>query len=124
MKLKKMTEERRALVSRLRTLCLRERILEGTVTRTRVGNSLRMTVTDKADGRTRTLFVPAARQEEVARWSANWKEVRAVLKELSELQRAEFRASEGQESPPSGAATSARGGVPRGSRTAKRRSRA
>ena len=67
MKLKKMTEERRALVSRLRTLCLRERILEGTVTRTRVGNSLRMTVTDKADGRTRTLFVPAARQEEVAR---------------------------------------------------------
>lgn len=121
---KKTTEERRALVSRLRTLCLRERVLEGTVTRTRVGNSLRMTVTDKAGGKTRTLFVPAARQEEVARWTANWKEVRALLKGLSELQRAEFRASEGQGSPRSGAATSARGAGPRGSRTARARSRA
>ena len=47
MNLKKIEEERRALVSRLRTLCLRERILGGTVTRTMVGNSLRMTVTDR-----------------------------------------------------------------------------
>ena len=41
MNLKKIEEERRALVSRLRALCLRERMLGGTVTRTMVGNSLR-----------------------------------------------------------------------------------
>ena len=70
MNLKKIEEERRALVSRLRTLCLRELILGGTVTRTMVGNSLRMTVTDRVDGRTRTLFVPAERQgEEIGRAS-------------------------------------------------------
>ena len=45
---KKETAERRSLMSRIRTLCLKGRFLEGTVTRTRIGNSLRMTVTDKA----------------------------------------------------------------------------
>lgn len=114
MNLKKIAEERRALVSRLRTLCLRERVLGGTVTRTKVGNSLRMTVTDRVDGRTRTLFVPASAQEEVARWNANWKEMRELLRSLSELQREEFRLR--QESAP------VRAGNPPKRRTGTRRS--
>ena len=121
MNLKKIEEERKALVSRLRTLCLRERILGGTVTRTMVGNSLRMTVTDRVDGKTRTLFVPTDRQEEVARWNGNWKEMRELLRSLSELQRTELRVSLGQES---AAATSVRDVVPQRLRTRKERSRA
>ena len=120
MNLKKIGQERKSLVSRLRTLCLRERILGGTVTRTMVGNSLRMTVTDRVDGRTRTLFVPAERQEEVSRWNGNWKEMRGLLRGLSELQRAELRVSTGQES---AAATSVRDVVPQRLRKRKPRSR-
>ena len=119
-KIKKIEEERRALVSCLRTLCLRERILGGTVTRTMVGNSLRMTVTDRVDGRTRTLFVPAERQEEVSRWNENWKEMRGLLRALSELQRTELRVSLGQES---AAATSVRDVVPQGLRRKRPHSR-
>lgn len=120
MNLKKIEEERRALVSRLRALCLRERILGGTVTRTMVGNSLRMTVTDRVDGRTRTLFVPAERQGEVSRWNENWKEMRGLLRALSELQRTELRVSFGQES---AAATSVRDVVPQGLRRKRPHSR-
>jgi hypothetical protein len=120
MNLKKIEEERRALVSRLRALCLRERMLGGTVTRTMVGNSLRMTVTDRVDGRTRTLFVPAERQGEVSRWNENWKEMRGLLRSLSELQRTELRVSIGQES---AAATSVRDVVPQRLRKKRPRSR-
>ena len=120
MNLKKIEEERRALVSRLRALCLRGRMLGGTVTRTMVGNSLRMTVTDRVDGRTRTLFVPAERQEEVSRWNENWKEMRGLLRSLSELQRTELRVSLGQES---AAATSVRDVVPQRLRKKRPRSR-
>ena len=83
--------ERRAFMSRIRALCLRGRFLDGTVTRTRIGNSLRMTVTDKVDGKTRTLFVPKEHQGRVAEWVENWRLLKAALKELSELQRSEFR---------------------------------
>lgn len=120
MNIKKIVEERRALVSRLRTLCLRERILGGSVTRTMVGNSLRMTVTDRVDGTTRTLFVPSERQAEVSRWNDNWKEMRGLLRSLSELQRTELRVRLGQEG---AAATSVRGVVPQRPRTRKSRSR-
>ena len=94
---------RRALMSRIRTLCLRGRFLEGTVTRTRIGNSLRMTVTDKADGRTRTLFVPKEHQRRVSEWVENWRLLKAALRELSELQRAEFRREIGLPAPGGGA---------------------
>ena len=89
MNLKKIEEERRALVSRLRALCLRERMLGGTVTRTMVGNSLR-------------------------------KEMRGLLRALSELQRTELRVSLGQES---AAATSVRDVVPQGLRRRRPHSR-
>ena len=94
---KKLEEERKALVSRLRTLCLRERILAGTFTRTQVGNSLRCTVTDRVDGKTRTLFVPSGRQAEVERWNDNWKELKEIIALISECQRAQFRLEEGHD---------------------------
>ena len=72
-------------MSRIRTLCLRGRFLDGTVTRTRIGNSLRMTVTDKADGKTRTLFVPKEHQGRVSEWVENWRLLKAALRELGEL---------------------------------------
>lgn len=100
---KKETAERRSLMSRIRTLCLKGRFLEGTVTRTRIGNSLRMTVTDKADGRTRTLFVPKEHQRRVAEWVENWRLLKAALRELSELQRSEFRREIGLPGPGDGA---------------------
>ena len=78
-------------MSRIRTLCLRGRFLDGTVTRTRIGNSLRMTVTDKVNGKTRTLFVPKEHQGRVSEWVENWRLLKAALRELSELQRSEFR---------------------------------
>ena len=94
---KKLEEERKALVSRLRTLCLRERILAGTFTRTQVGNSLRCTITDRVDGMTRTLFVPSDRQAEVERWNDNWKELKEIIALISECQRAQFRLEEGHD---------------------------
>lgn len=94
---KKLEEERKALVSRLRTLCLRERILAGTFTRTQVGNSLRCTITDRVDGKTRTLFVPSGRQAEVERWNDNWKELKEIVALISECQRAQFRLEEGHD---------------------------
>lgn len=94
---KKLEEERKALVSRLRTLCLRERILAGTFTRTQVGNSLRCTITDRVDGKTRTLFVPSDRQAEVERWNDNWKELKEIIALISECQRAQFRLEEGHD---------------------------
>lgn len=94
---KKLEEERKALVSRLRTLCLRERILAGTFTRTQAGNSLRCTITDRVDGKTRTLFVPSDRQAEVERWNDNWKELKEIIALISECQRAQFRLEEGHD---------------------------
>ena len=70
-------------MSRIRTLCLKGRILEGIVTRTRIGNSLRMTVTDKADGRPRTLFVPKERQGRVSGWGENWRRLKAALRRMN-----------------------------------------
>ena len=67
-------------MSRIRALCLRGRFLDGTVTRTRIGNSLRMTVTDKANGRTRTLFVPKEHQGRVSEWVENWRLLKSALK--------------------------------------------
>ena len=94
---KKLEEERRALVSRLRTLCLRERILAGTFTKTHLGNSLRCTVTDRVGGKTRTLFVPSGRQAEVEKWNNNWKELKEIIALISECQRAQFRLEEGHD---------------------------
>ena len=59
-------------------------------------------------------------QEEVSRWNANWKEMRGLLRALSELQRTELRVGLGQES---AAATSVRDVVPQRLRKKRPRSR-
>ena len=91
--------------------------LEGTLRP--VSGVLPMALAAKRDG-IETLFVPAERQEEVSRWNENWKEVRGLLRSLSELQRTELRVSLGQES---AAATSVRDVVPQRLRKKRPRSR-
>ena len=44
-------------------------------------------LTDKVAGKTRTLYVPLDRLEEVKVWNANHKKAKQLLEELSELQR-------------------------------------
>lgn len=92
MKLKKAQKaELSALASRLRTLVFREGILEGTVTNMTVGESRRTTFTDKVDGKTRCLYVPQRHLQEVERLSANWREVKSILKEMSDVYREQMR---------------------------------
>jgi len=45
-------------------------------------------LTDKAAGKTRTLYVPLKRLAEVTRWNLEHKKVRRLVSELSEIQRA------------------------------------
>lgn len=73
------------LAARLRTLVFREGVLEGTVTNMTVGGSRRTTFTDKADGKTRCLYVPQRRLPEVDWLSGNWREAKAILKEMSDV---------------------------------------
>jgi len=44
-------------------------------------------LTDKVGGKTRTLYIPLNRLEEVKRWNANYKLAKRLLAELSEIQR-------------------------------------
>jgi len=48
-------------------------------------------LTDKAAGKTRTLYVPLGRLKEVERWNKDWRTARQLTRELSELQRAILR---------------------------------
>jgi len=48
-------------------------------------------LTDKAAGKTRTLYVPLGRLKEVERWNKNWQAARQLTRELSQLQRAILR---------------------------------
>jgi len=45
-------------------------------------------LTDKAGGRTRTLYIPLKRLTEVNAWNQQHKKVRQLISELSEIQRA------------------------------------
>jgi hypothetical protein len=49
-------------------------------------------LTDKVAGKTRTLYVPLKHLAEVTRWNQQHKQVRRLVSELSELQRAILRA--------------------------------
>jgi hypothetical protein len=44
-------------------------------------------LTDKVGGKTRTLYIPLNRLEEVKRWNANYKLAKRLVAELSEIQR-------------------------------------
>ena len=71
-------------------------VIEGSLCRVRRGEGRRWQLTDRPDGKTRTLYVPAARAEEVRRWTLNWKRARRLLVELSEASRAALRANGGR----------------------------
>lgn len=76
-----------ATVSRARALLFREGVLAGTLNEQTVGSAPRFTLTDKVAGKTRCLYVPAAMAPKVRRMTANWKELKAVLLEMSEQTR-------------------------------------
>ena len=76
-----------ATASRARTLLFREGVLMGTLNEQTVGSAPRFTLTDKVAGKTRCLYVPAAMVPKVRRLTANWKELKAVLLEMSEQTR-------------------------------------
>ena len=48
-------------------------------------------LTDKVEGKTRTLYVPLGHLKEVQAWNKTYREARRLLTELSELQRAILR---------------------------------
>ena len=76
-----------ATASRARTLLFREGVLSGTLNEQTVGSAPRFTLTDKVDGKTRCLYVPAVLAPKVRRMTANWKELKAVLLEMSSRSR-------------------------------------
>ena len=78
---------RAARIRRLRSLA---EVLGGSLVRQPRHRSLYLT--DKLGGKTRTLYIPLDRLEQVKRWNANYKEARRLLRELSEIQRALLRA--------------------------------
>lgn len=112
------------LAARLRTLVFREGMLEGTVTNMTVGGSRRTTFTDKEDGKTRCLYVPQRHLAEVERLSANWREVKSILREMSDVYREELSARM-KDSPRGSASSIAKGqaAAQRNVRTAARRSK-
>ena len=77
----------KATVSRVRTLLLRERVVSGTLNLQTVGNAKRYTLTDKADGKTRGLYVPVSMEAEVRRLAENWRELKSLALEMSEWTR-------------------------------------
>jgi hypothetical protein len=77
---------RRMHQARLRRLRRIDTVLAGSLVRQPGHNSLYLT--DKVRGKTRTLYIPLSRLEEVKRWNRQAKEARELLAELSEIQRA------------------------------------
>ena len=84
MKIKK--RERRgyaAKASALKRLLGRGMLLEGSLNMSMRGGSEHWQLTDKVDGKSRTLYVPARHVAEVTASIELWKQVRQGLKELS-----------------------------------------
>jgi hypothetical protein len=71
-------------------------MVEGSLCQLRRGERPRWQLTDRPAGKTRTLYVPAGRAEEVRQWTANWKKARQLLKDLSDASREELRAKGGR----------------------------
>ena len=91
MKIKK--EYRRAYASKasaLKRIIGSGMLLEGSLNASMRGGSEHWQLTDKADGKTRTLYVPARHAAEVTEAIALWKEVRSALKDLSSAAREAF----------------------------------
>ena len=80
----------RRIVSRLKKLLGEGPVLDGTLSSVDLGSSVRYQLTRKEDGRTKTIYVPARAAEEIGDWTGRWREVRELLKEMSEFSRGVF----------------------------------
>ena len=87
---KRMSAPYREVSSRLKRLLTEGRVIEGSLYRSDRGNTPRHQLSDRATGRFRNIYVPADFAEDVAAWSANWAEAKRLLKEMSEIARAEL----------------------------------
>lgn len=70
-------------------------VIEGSLCAVRRGGVVRWQLTDRPAGKTRTLYVPAERAEEVRAWTTNWKQAKRLLQELADASRQELRAEAG-----------------------------
>ena len=80
----------RRVASRLRKILGEGPVMDGTLSSIDLGTSVRYQMTRKEDGRTKTIYVPQRAAAEVADWTGRWRQVRELLKELSEFSRQEF----------------------------------
>jgi hypothetical protein len=71
-------------------------VIEGSLCASRRGGQVRWQLTDRPAGKTRTLYVPAGRAAEVREWTANWKQGKGLLRELSDVSRQELRDAAGR----------------------------
>lgn len=100
----------RRVASRLKKVLGGGPVMDGTLSKVDLGSSVRYQLTRKEDGRTKTVYVPSRAAEEVADWTGRWREVRDLLKEMSEFSRGVLPsllakpATTGRGSSPSGAA--------------------
>jgi len=70
-------------------------VIEGSLCAVRRGGQMRWQLTDRPAGKTRTLYVPAARAPEVRQWILNWKQAKKHLRTLAEASREELRDADG-----------------------------
>ena len=91
MKIKKI--DRRACAAKasaLKRMIGQGMLLEGSLNVSMRGGSEHWQLTDKADGKTRTMYVPARHVAEVTEALTLWKEVRSAMKDLSSTAREAF----------------------------------
>lgn len=75
-------------------------VIEGSLCQVTRGHQQRWQLTDRPAGRTRTLYVPAARAAEVREWTENWKKAKKLLRDLSTAARADLRVTAGRADAP------------------------
>ena len=85
-----MSAPYREVSSRLKRLLSEGGLIEGSLYRADRGNTPRHQLSDRATGRFRSIYVPADFAPLVADWSARWAEAKRLLKEMSEIARAEL----------------------------------
>lgn len=86
----KLSAPYREVSSKLKRLLSEGGIIEGSLYRADRGNSQRHQLSDRATGKFRNIYVPADFAPVVAEWSARWAEAKRLMKEMSELARAEL----------------------------------
>ena len=77
----------RRITSKLKLLLSQGPVLEGTISKVNLKNSVRYQLTHKVEGRTKTVYIPFQAVAEVEDWVNRWKEVKNHLKELNDSSR-------------------------------------